>query len=163
MNVGRVNSLREERSSRRKGMAYCRILYVIGHLHTGGQERQLYYLLRGMDRQRNKPAVAVWSHSESDVHVPQIKALGVPLYCLPKFASGVKKLRALRHLVAHLRPEVVHSYSFYTNFAAHWAIVGTQSVAIGSVRSDFSWAKKQEGPLLGRLSARWPRNQICNS
>jgi glycosyltransferase involved in cell wall biosynthesis len=141
----------------------CRILYLIGHLHTGGQERQLYYLLRAMDRERYKPAVAIWRHSEGDVHVPQIKALGVPLYSFSKEASGVEKLQALRQLVRQLRPEVVHSYSFYTNFAAQWATFRTEALASGSIRSDFSWAKKQEGPLLGRLSGRWPRDQICNS
>ncbi len=141
----------------------CRLLYLAGELHTGGLERQLCYLLQAMDRQRYKPAVAVWNFREEDVHVPPIRALGVPLYSLPGRPSRVAKLKEFRCLVRQLEPEVVHSYGFYTNFAAYWAARGTQTIAVGSVRSDFAWAKKGSGPLLGRVSARWPRDQICNS
>jgi glycosyltransferase involved in cell wall biosynthesis len=73
------------------------------------------------------------------------------------------KLKAFRQLVRTLEPEVVHSYSFHTNIAASWGTVGTRAVAVGSIRSDFDWAKKESGALLGRLSARWPADQICNS
>jgi glycosyltransferase involved in cell wall biosynthesis len=62
-----------------------------------------------------------------------------------------------------LSPEVVHSYTFYTNFAAWWATRGTPTVVIGAVQSDFTWAKKEEGVCLGRVSARWPRSQIFNN
>src|SRR5262249_53998062 len=141
----------------------CGLLYLIGELHTGGAERQLYYLLRTMDRERYRPAVAVWNYCEQDLHVPQIRALGVPLYSFPQTLSRVAKLSALRRLVGQLVPEVIHSYSFYTNFAAYWAAVGRRAVAVGSVRNDFVWDKKASGPLLGALSARWPGNQICNS
>src|SRR5438093_258695 len=99
----------------------CGLLYLIGELHTGGSERQLCYLLRKMDRERYKPAVAVWNYSDNDIHVPLIRALDVPLYSLPRRRSRVAKLAALRSLVRELEPEVVHSWSFYTNFAAYWA------------------------------------------
>src|SRR3989442_294374 len=103
----------------------CRLLYLIGQLHTGGSERQLCYLFKAMDRERYKPAVAVWTHREEDVYVPQIRALGVPLYSFPRAFSRLAKLSALRALVREVEPEVVHSYSFYTNFAAYWATRGT--------------------------------------
>ena len=141
----------------------CRILYLAGELHKGGLERQLYYLLRSVDRERYKPAVAVWNYRDTDVHVRLLKALGVPMFSLPNATSRLTKLRAIRRLVKQLRPEVVHSYTFYTNFAAFWATCGTPAVTVGSVRSDFDWAKKDAGLLLGRLSARWPADQISNS
>jgi glycosyltransferase involved in cell wall biosynthesis len=58
---------------------------------------------------------------------------------------------------------VVHSYSFYTNFAVYWATRGTRAVAVGSVRSDFTRAKQEANWWLGSLSAHWPRDQIYNS
>jgi glycosyltransferase involved in cell wall biosynthesis len=70
---------------------------------------------------------------------------------------------AFRRLVQEIRPEVVHSYCFYTNFAASWAALGTNAITIGAVQSDFIRDKRVSGPWLGRLSARWPRNQIFNS
>src|SRR4029453_16050480 len=93
----------------------------------------------------------------------QLRALGVPLYSLSSALSAAAKLRAFRRLVKQLEPEVVHSYSFYTNVAAAWAAWGTRVVAVGSVRSDFARAKKDAGLWLGKLSARWPRDQIYNS
>ena len=77
----------------------CRLLYLVGHLGSGGLERQLCYLLQAMDRKRYQPAVAVWSFREEDAHVPQIRALGVPLYSFPGAPSGTAKLAAFSHLV----------------------------------------------------------------
>jgi glycosyltransferase involved in cell wall biosynthesis len=141
----------------------CRLLYVVGQLGAGGLERQLYFLLQGMDRERYQPAVAVWNFSETDVYVQQIRALGVPLYSLPRPLLPSSQLRNFRRLVKELNPEVVHSYSFYTNIAAWWATLGTDSIAVGAVRSDFVDDKASSGFLLGRLSARWPSKQIYNS
>ena len=141
----------------------CRFLYLVGQLGPGGLERQLHLLLKGMDRKRYLPAVVVWSFSEDDTYVPQIRALAVPLYPLLRSMSPVAKLMAFRRLVMQLKPQVVHSYSFYTNFPAWWGTLGTNAIAIGAVRSDFDWAKNGTGPLLGSLSARWPRSQIFNS
>ena len=81
----------------------------------------------------------------------------------PTRIQRLEKLRAFRRIVRELDPEVVHSYAFYTNFAAHWGAFGTNAIAVGSVRNAFQWSKEDSGALVGRLSARWPRHQICNS
>jgi len=141
----------------------CRLLYLVGQLHTGGLERQLYYLLKSMDRTEYKPAVAVWNYADDDFHIPPVRALGVPIYPLDGHTSALGKLRAFRRLTQQLQPQLVHSYSFYTNIAAAWATRGTHAIAIGSVRNDFIWEKEAAGWWLGRLSARWPGTQIFNS
>ena len=141
----------------------CRILYVVGQLGLGGLEHQLYYLLKSMDRKQYQPELVVWNDRDEDSLVQRIRALGVVLHVFSEHLSAVQKIRALRQLVRRIRPEVVHSYTFYTNFAVFSAILGTQAVAVGSVRSDFDWIKRETGPCLGRLSARWPRIQIFNS
>ena len=138
----------------------CRILYLVGQLSVGGLEQQLCYLLQAMDRGRYRPAVAVWNFSEAAVYVPRIRALNVPVYSFLNMSSAAAKLIAFRSLVRQLAPEVIHSYTFYTNFATYWGVWDTQAVAVGSVRSDFTLAKKDAGPWLGSLSARWPHAQI---
>jgi glycosyltransferase involved in cell wall biosynthesis len=138
-------------------------LYLVGELHQGGLERQLYYLVRAMDRDRYSPAVAVWNYVETDFHIGLIEALGVPVYPIAGACTRLGKLAVFRRLVADLEPEVVHSYSFHTNFAASWATTATRSIAIGSIRNDFDWSKGGSGPLLGRLSGRWPGFHISNS
>src|SRR5262249_25248804 len=141
----------------------CRLLYLVGQLGIGGLERQLCYLLQAMDRKRYKPMVAVWHYCERDTYVHQIRALGVPLHFFLNTPSRAGKLRAFRRLVRKLKPEVVHSYSFYTNFAAWWATLGSKVIPIGAVQSDFINDRRESGRILGRLSARWPGVQICNS
>src|SRR5205807_139687 len=126
-------------------------------------ERQLYDLPQAMDRERYSPAVAAWKYQDKDIHVPLTRALGVPLHSFTPGFSRTARHAAFRGLVKQLEPEVVHSYSFYTNFAAYWGARGTNAVAVGSIRNDFILDKKWTGPLLGRLSARWPGQQICNS
>jgi glycosyltransferase involved in cell wall biosynthesis len=141
----------------------CRVLYVVGQLGTGGLERQLCVLLEHMDLEYYWPVVVVWNYHEEDTYVPYIRSMGVPLYGLPTASSRFSKLSTLRYRVTQLNPEIIHSYSFFTNFAAWWAALGTRKIAIGAVRSDFRYAMEDSGFVFGRLNARWPRSQIFNS
>lgn len=141
----------------------CRLLYLIGQLRPGGSERQLCYLLQVVNRDRYKPAVAVWNYREEDPYVSHLQALGVPLHPLPRASSGNVRLKVFRRLIRRMKPEVIHSYNSYTNFAAWWAALGTEAVAVGALRSDFLEAVRENGRWLGRLSARWPRTQIFNN
>jgi glycosyltransferase involved in cell wall biosynthesis len=144
-------------------MMKCRILYVIGQLRRGGSEYQLYYLLKSIDRARYHPEVVVWNFCEADSYVEEIQALGVPLHLLPARLSRFIKLREFRRIVRQLKPEVVHSYSFYTNFAVWHATRGLNAIPIGSIRQDFLTERRMSGLILGRLSACLPIAQISNS
>lgn len=141
----------------------CRLLYLVGQLGPGGLERQLFSLLQAMDRARYRPEVVVWNFRVDDTFVPQIQNLAVPLHSFPPTLSGAGKLHAFRQLVMKMRPEVVHSYSFYTNFSAWWATLGTRTIPIGAVRSNFVYDKKVSGLFWGNLSARWPDTQVYNN
>jgi len=141
----------------------CRILYVVGQLGSGGLEHQLCWLLQSLDRERYRPQVVVWRYNPTDTFVAEIRKLGVPIHSFPATLDGRAKLLALRRLTRRIKPQVIHSYSFHTNIAAWWAALGTDTVAVGSVRSDFTNDKIASGQLLGRLSARWPQAQIFNN
>jgi glycosyltransferase involved in cell wall biosynthesis len=141
----------------------CRLLYVVGQLGLGGLERQLSYLLRMIDKARYRPALIVWNSSPDDIYAGEIRALGIPIHCFPRTATSVAKLHGVRRLARQWAPEVIHSYSFFTNFAVQWAAFGSQAVAVGSLRGDFVKDKKDSGLWKGCLSARWPRYQISNS
>jgi glycosyltransferase involved in cell wall biosynthesis len=116
-----------------------------------------------MDRKRYRPAVAVWNFRERDKYVELLGELKVPLYRLPRNHSGVEKLLAFRHVIREVKPEIVSSYASYLNFAVQCGVIGTGTIAVGSVRSDLMRARKQAGWCLGALSARWPRNQVFNN
>lgn len=142
--------------------APCRILYLVGQLGPGGLERQLYYLILAMNREQYAPAVAVWNYREDDLYAQQLRVLRVPLFSVGN-GSRHQKLRRLRGLVSTLKPEVLHSYSFYTNFAAWLCTRRSQTTPVGSIRNNFFSDRRLAGRVLGRLCARWPADQICNS
>ena len=141
----------------------CRLLYVVGQLGLGGLERQLYYLLANLDHVRYQPAVVVWNFNPGDKYYWDIEALKIPIYGFPAEWSPLSKLRAFRALARRVAPEVIHSYTFYTNFVAYYAARGTRALAIGSLRSDFASAKADCGVIKGALNARWPSIHISNS
>ena len=109
----------------------CRLLYLVGQLGLGGLERQLYCLIRSMDRQRYKPVVAVWGNSSNDCYSQDLGVLNVPVIRLGEAPTQFLKLRALCNLVSTVRPQVIHSYTFYTNIVAWWASLGTGAIPIG--------------------------------
>lgn len=140
-----------------------RLLYLVGQLGVGGYERQLYNLLRVLDRELYRPAVAVWGATNMSTYVSQIQALGIPVYRFRAELSPQRKLVEFRRFISGLAPELLHSYSFFTNFAAWWAAHGTATIPVGSIRNNFVSEIREAGTVLGRLSARWPSIQICNS
>lgn len=144
-------------------MARCRLLYLVGQLRLGGLERQLYYLLANLDHARYQPAVVVWNLNLSDKYYRDIEAFKIPIYGFPAEWSPLSKLRAFRALARQVAPEVIHSYTFNTNFAAYYGAGGTGALAIGSLRSDFARAKADGGVIRGALNARWPECHIANS
>jgi glycosyltransferase involved in cell wall biosynthesis len=142
---------------------HCRLLYLVGQLGLGGLERQLFCLIESMDRGRYQPVVAVWGSSPNNHYDSQIRALDVPVVSLGTKPTRSAKLQALCRLVSDLRPEVIHSYSFYTNILAWWVARGTAAIPIGAVQSNFIAERQKTGRLLGKLCARWPHAQIFNS
>lgn len=116
-----------------------------------------------MDLVQFQPHVVVWNFSDDQRYAQSIRALGVSIHGSPASVSAIGKLRWLRRLVLELKPGILHSYSFYLNLVAHCAAYGTRTIPIGSVRSDFVSDRKDSGVVIGSLSARWPRHQICNS
>jgi len=140
-----------------------RLVYLVGQFQSGGQERQLYYLLKTMDREKLHPAVAVWSHREDDPYNAKIRELGVEIIPFKWKGSFTEKLAGWRRYLLSAKPEVVHSYTFFTNFLAWYGCRGTRAIPIGSVRSGFFRGRRKVGQPIGMLSARFPRTQLFNS
>jgi len=147
----------------KNGVARCRLLYVVGQLRLGGLERQLYYLLANLNHARYSPGVVVWNLNHNDRYYKDIEALTIPLYGFPSEWSSLSKLKALRTLTRQLKPEVIHSYAFFTNFAAAYAAWATKTLAIGSRRSEYNPRKRKRGGVKRLLNAKWPAFHIANS
>src|SRR5262245_36150012 len=63
----------ELRNPDNRGSQKCRLLYLVGELREGGSERQLYYLLKTINRARYRPEVAVWTFRPDDPYVSRIQ------------------------------------------------------------------------------------------
>lgn len=137
------------------------VLFVVGQLRGGGLERQLRYLaprFRSFGSQ-----IVVWNFHEEDRYAKEFRVEGTPVHGFPREWSSTRKLMRLGQVVRRLRPRVVHSYSYFTNFPAFSSTWGTSSTPVGSIRSNFLDERRRAGQIFGRLSARWPRVQIANN
>lgn len=139
-----------------------RLLFLIGQLSGGGYERQLWYMLRGMDRTRLRPGVIVWDRREEEPYREKITQLDVPVYELAS-KGYVGRVLELRQLVGRLRPEVLHSWSFYTGLFAWAAMLGRRGLVVSNIRSDYATERKRVGPLLGTLAAVLPQALLANN
>src|SRR5688572_15609520 len=98
------------------------ILYVITALGAGGSERQLLYLLNGLDRTCFAPVLCtVYDDATYPPHTPyveQLQALDIPRYTLAHGSGWRGRAAALRRLVAlewQLRPRIVQGFLHYAN------------------------------------------------
>src|SRR5262245_46222545 len=100
-----------------------RVAYVIGELGKGGAEYQLYELLRGLDRERFRPAVFVLA--TGGYWAGPIRALGVPVDEFASRGSGdLGRLRRLRRALRTFAPDVLHTILWSGNSYGRLAAAG---------------------------------------
>jgi glycosyltransferase involved in cell wall biosynthesis len=139
-----------------------RVLFLIGQLSGGGYERQLWYLLGALDRERLRPGVVVWQRREDEPYRERIAALGVPIHDLAA-TNRLARARELRRLVGRLQPEVLHSWSFYTTPLAAFACSTRRMILVANVRSDFAVERRRLGRIAALMATRAPRALLANS
>jgi glycosyltransferase involved in cell wall biosynthesis len=101
-----------------------KILHVIDTLGAGGAERQLFYLLSGLDLKRFDAAVLT-IYDDFQHYRPQIEELGIPVYSLRHGKLDVPHrmcamMRYIR-LVNKMQPQLIHSWLHYSNLVARLA------------------------------------------
>jgi glycosyltransferase involved in cell wall biosynthesis len=140
-----------------------RILYVTSSLGMGGAERQLYLLLKHMDRAAFAPTVV--SLHEGGVLADPMRALGVEVVELPRRGRGdLSRLARLHRLMRRVRPDIVQTFlladTVYGFAAARAARV---PVLIASRRTDrydtFPWHVR----VANRVLWSWASAIITNS
>lgn len=144
-------------------MRPIRVLYVIGGLARGGAEKQLYLLLRHLDREAFEPIVV--SLSEGGAWAEPLGALGVRVIELPRRRSfELARLAGLWRLVRRLRPDIVQTFLFSDN--AYGLLAGRLAgvpVLVASRRIDQYGDSRS---LLRRLNGALLRSAhavICNA
>ena len=86
-----------------------RILYVIGSLDVGGTEKQLYLLLKHIDREKFSPFVV--SLSEGGYWAERIREIGIELKEVQnKKRYEMRRLFALANIIRKESPAIIHCY-----------------------------------------------------
>ncbi|MFC2150660.1 glycosyltransferase [Calditrichota bacterium] len=115
-----------------------RTLQLIGQTAFGGTERQLVQYLKHCDKSLWNHSVAVFNPGDTGTHDQDLRDLGLPFYTPPEQIVGKsKRLFWLKNICKDIKPDLIHSWTFYTNpYAAIAARMSGIPVAIGSMRSD---------------------------
>jgi glycosyltransferase involved in cell wall biosynthesis len=137
------------------------ICFLVGTLSQGGAERQLYYMLRVL--QKNCKTLTVLCLTKGEYWEERIKALGIPVVWVGQHETRVLRLQAILREIRRLKPDLLQSSHFFTNLPA--AIAGRLFgiPAIGAVRNDCLNEVAGVGILVGKLNLRVPRWLAGNS
>ena len=94
-----------------------RVLFLVGQLHNGGLERQLFYLVKGLLGQGTNVACYVWNYEPDARYVGAFRnLLGEALIYPSKGANTTKKIRQLRRNLIKRDIDLAVSFSAFTNF-----------------------------------------------
>jgi glycosyltransferase involved in cell wall biosynthesis len=111
-----------------------KILFIIGQLRFGGAERQLLYLLQGLDRSKYAPTLCVLEAGEV---IPEFRSLGLPIVFLrrnlPRY--DISRFLHLLRLIQQVRPRMLHAFLDVANFYAGMAGLLTSIPVVISERS----------------------------
>ena len=96
-----------------------RIIYLIGQSGLGGSERQLYLLLKHMDKTRFELHVVVFNPSPNYTLDDDLRKAGVMVHSIPDEVKGIPaRTFWIYRLLRYLKPHVVHSWSIHDNIYA---------------------------------------------
>lgn len=116
-----------------------RILFLIGELGYGGSERQLYLLLKHLDKSCFEAHVLVFNHSAINMQ-DKLQQEGINVVFLPKSCSGIsRRSRYIYEFTRRLGPDIIHSWTIHDNpFAGLVGRVAGVPIRIGSVRGSIN-------------------------
>lgn len=144
-------------------MACIRILYVIGGLGRGGAEKQLYLLLKYMDRELFAPTVV--SLSAGGDWADPIRQLGVTVIELPRRQSiEMRRVFALYRVIRQESPSILQTFLFSDN--AYGLLAGCLArvpILIASRRIDRYGDSRRALHIVSRFLGQWADMTICNA
>jgi glycosyltransferase involved in cell wall biosynthesis len=101
--------------------APVRVALVIGQLHPGGSERQLYELARGLSGGPCEPLVYCLSETVEPFG-GALRSQGIPVRVVPRRRRfELRRVRALAKLLREDRIDVINSFSQHVNLYAYLA------------------------------------------
>jgi glycosyltransferase involved in cell wall biosynthesis len=140
------------------------VAFLIGQLGLGGSERQLYLLASELKSRGWQVSVLNLNPCESDYWVSPLKKLGLPVHDIPRNSTQLKRLSSLTLKLSTIAPNIVHSWSLYTNiYAVLCGIAAHVPVRLGSERGNREYSIKSYGNLRYNLSLMGLQGLVTNS
>ena len=145
----------------------AKLVFVLPKLHTGGAERQLLMLLRGLSRSKFEPTVVALSPG-GDLADAFTEVANV--YVFPRrYKSDLRPYFCLAKLLREIQPAIVHGWLWMGNTAAALSVAlsARRVPLLLSVRglehvSEIRY-KRIIRTLLGRFAGRKATKVICNT
>lgn len=142
-----------------------KVCYIIGQLGKGGAERQLYELVRGINKERFNPIVICLS--EGGYWSKEIKKIGIEVIeIMRKRNWEFIRLFKLFKLLKSIKPDIVHAFLFSANSYGRIAsILAGVPIIIASERNlpEAGNDKIKLWIYIDKLLALFTDRIICNS
>lgn len=142
-----------------------KICYIIGQLGKGGAEKQLYELLKGINRDMFYPIVV--NLSNGGYWENEIQRLGIKVVALPRKKNfEFTRLFELIKLLKKIKPHIVHTYMYSANSYGRIAAILTRvPIIIASERNlpELRKDKNRYQLFWDKLLAAFSDGIVCNS
>ena len=142
-----------------------KVCYIIGQLVRGGAERQLYELLKGINREKFYPIVITLS--QGGYWGEEIRKLNIQVIEIHRRKNReLLRLFKLIKLLKLIKPEIVHTFLFSANSYGRLASILTRvPVVFASERSlpDVGKGKTRSQIYIDKILSLFSDGIICNS
>lgn len=120
-----------------------RLVALIGQLGLGGSERQLFLLLKHLNREIFEPHVVVFNPSAYHTLDDELRQMGIAVYPIPEDCHGIlQRATWLYKLFCRLHPQVIHSWTLHDNpYAGVIGRLAGVKVCLGSVRGSLATSR----------------------
>jgi glycosyltransferase involved in cell wall biosynthesis len=119
-----------------------KILFVIDSMGAGGAERSLAELLPALDGAGITSIIACLDHRTHGIEA-EVLASGADVRFLPR--RPLARLRALRRIVAHESPDLIHTTILASNLVGRLASIGSPATVLTSlVNTPYAPIRKQD-------------------
>ncbi len=110
------------------------IAFLAGQLGLGGAERQLYYLISGLDRQCFTPIVINLNPNMDAYWSKRMEALGITIVDIPH-SNFLRRIWHIKKTIDQCQPDIVHSFHFYVNSYSVITNIGKKRKLVGGMRT----------------------------
>jgi len=138
-----------------------KIIFLIGGLGLGGSERQLFLVLKNLDKSQFDCHVVVFN-SYQDYFAKYLSEMGVAVWNVPNTCKGIStRIYFLYQLFRKIRPHIVHSWIFHDNpYAGLVGFIARVPVRLGSQRNEFTSKNVQGLPSIYKFLSLYSISKI---